>query len=154
ERAIYEWQMWVADFGEAGQRKLKGASVLISRIGGVGGTVAYFLAAAGIGKLVIAHAGNIKPSDLNRQILMTHDGLGSLRVESATERLRELNPRMEVVPVAENVGEDNAARLVGQVDLVADCAPLFTERLLLNREAVRQKKPLVESAMFELEAQL
>jgi molybdopterin/thiamine biosynthesis adenylyltransferase len=146
--------MWVSDFGESGQRKLKGASVLISRVGGVGGAVAYYLAAAGIGRLVLAHAGPVRPSDLNRQILMTHQGLGQPRVESAARRLRELNPRLEVVQIPENVNEVNITRLVEQVDLVADCAPLFGERLLLNREAVRQGKPLVDAAMFELEAQL
>lgn len=154
ERAVYEWQMWVPDFGEAGQQALKAATVLISRVGGVGGTVAYCLAAAGVGRLILAHAGAIKPSDLNRQLLMTHAGLGSSRVESAARRLRELNPRLEVVAFAENVGEDNVARLVSQADLVADCAPLFGERFLLNQEAVRQRKPLVDCAMYEMEAQL
>jgi molybdopterin/thiamine biosynthesis adenylyltransferase len=146
--------MWVADFGEAGQRKLKAASVLVSRVGGVGGTVAYFLAAAGVGRLVLAHAGPIRENDLNRQLLMTHDAVGTLRVESAAKRLRELNPRLELETVAENVTEQNVARLVASVDLVTDCAPLFSERLLMNREAVHQRKPLVESAMYELEAQL
>jgi molybdopterin/thiamine biosynthesis adenylyltransferase len=154
ERAVYEWQMWVADFGEAGQRKLKASSVLVSRIGGVGGTVAYFLAAAGIGKLVLAHAGDVRASDLNRQILMTHAGLGAPRIDSAARRLAELNPRLDVVTLGQNISEANVAGLVGQVDLVAGCAPLFSERLLMNREAVRQRKPLVDAAMFELETQL
>ncbi|MCH2367837.1 MAG: HesA/MoeB/ThiF family protein [Planctomycetes bacterium] len=154
ERAVYEWQMWVPEFGEEGQEKLKGASVLISRIGGLGGVVAYELAAAGVGRLVLAHAGDVKPSDLNRQLLMTHDGLGKSRVESAARRLRELNPRLEVEAVNENVSEDNAEALVGSVDLVVDCAPLFEERFLMNREAKSQGKPLVECAMYELEAQL
>jgi molybdopterin/thiamine biosynthesis adenylyltransferase len=154
ERATYEWQMWVPGFGEAGQQALKGASVLVSRCGGLGSVVAYELAAAGVGKLVLAHAGNVKPSDLNRQLLMTHDGLGKPRVDSAQKRLHDLNPRMEIVSVAENVNEDNAQRLVDQVDLIVDCAPLFTERYLMNREAVRQNKPLVECAMYELEAQI
>jgi molybdopterin/thiamine biosynthesis adenylyltransferase len=154
EKAIYEWQMWVPGFGEAGQRRLKGASVLISRVGGVGGAVAYQLAAAGVGRLVLAHAGNVKPSDLNRQLLMTHDWQGKPRVESAARRLRELNPRLEVEAVAENVNEDNIARLVKGVDLIVDGAPLFQERFLLNREAVRQRKPMVDCAMYELEAQL
>ena len=61
ERAVYEWQIWVDDFRERGQELLKGASVLVSRVGGLGSVVAYELAAAGIGKLVLAHAGNIKP---------------------------------------------------------------------------------------------
>ena len=70
EREIYSWQTTVDGFGEEGQRKLKNASVMISRVGGLGGLVAYELAAAGIGKLILAHGGNLKPSDLNRQLLM------------------------------------------------------------------------------------
>ena len=154
ERAVYEWQMWTPDFGEAGQERLKGASVLISRCGGLGSVVAYELAAAGVGRLVIAHAGNVKPSDLNRQLLMTHAGLGKSRVELAARRLRELNPRLEVVPVDENLNDNNAERLVGEVDLIVDCAPLFEERFLMNREAVRQGKTMVECAMYELEANI
>ncbi|MBM4046583.1 MAG: HesA/MoeB/ThiF family protein, partial [Planctomycetes bacterium] len=60
ERATYEWQLWVDGFGEEGQRKLKASSVLISRCGGLGGLVAYELAAAGVGKLVLAHGGILK----------------------------------------------------------------------------------------------
>jgi molybdopterin/thiamine biosynthesis adenylyltransferase len=154
ERAVYEWQLWVPGFGEAGQETLKGASVLVSRVGGVGGTAAYALAAAGVGRLVIAHAGDVRPNDLNRQLLMTADGVGKPRVESASRRLRELNPRLEVVAVPENVSEANAERLVGQVDCVVDAAPLFRERFLLNREAVRLGKPLVDAAMYDFEVQL
>ncbi len=154
EKATYEWQMWVPDFGEKGQEKLKEASVLISRVGGVGGVVAYELAAAGVGRLVLAHAGNVKPSDLNRQLLMTYDWLGKPRIESAARRLREFNPNIEIVSVDENISEANVERLVGEVDLVVDCAPLFKERFLMNSEAVRQEKPIVECAMYELEAQI
>jgi molybdopterin/thiamine biosynthesis adenylyltransferase len=154
ERATYGWQIPVPGFGEAGQQRLRDASVLVSRVGGLGGVVAYELAAAGVGRLVLAHAGNIRPSDLNRQILMTHAALGTPRIESAARRLKELNPRLEVVAVGENVDEGNAAGLVGQADLVVDCAPLFEERFAMNREAVHQGKPLVESAMYGLEANL
>jgi molybdopterin/thiamine biosynthesis adenylyltransferase len=154
ERAVYEWQMWVAEFGERGQRALKAARVLVSRCGGVGGTAAYYLAAAGIGKLVLAHAGDARASDLNRQLLMSHAGLGQSRIESARRRLRELNPRVEVEAVPKNIDADNVARLVGGVDVAIDAAPLFRERLLLNREAVAQGKPLVEAAMYEMEVQL
>jgi molybdopterin-synthase adenylyltransferase len=154
ERATYEWQMWVRDYGEEGQRHLKGARALVSRLGGLGGPLAQELAAAGIGKLVLAHGGNVKHSDLNRQVLMTHDWLGKPRVESAERRLRELNPRLEVEAVPSNVTEDNAAELVSGVDLVFDCAPLFSERFLMNRECVRQGKPLVDCAMFSLEGQI
>src|SRR5712691_2036805 len=111
ERAIYEWQLWVDGFGEVGQEKLKRASVLVSRCGGVGGAVAYQLAAAGVGRVILAHAGNLRPSDLNRQLLMTHDWIGKPRVECAARRLRELNPFLEVLPVPENISADNVDRL-------------------------------------------
>ena len=154
EQAVYEWQLDVPGFGEAGQAKLKDASVLVSRVGGLGSVVAYELAAAGVGRLVLAHAGNIKPSDLNRQLLMTHAALGTSRVESAARRLSELNPRLAIEAVPENISEANVERLVGMADVVVDCAPLFSERLAMNREAVRQGKPIVECAMYELQAQI
>lgn len=154
EREVYGWQFPVAGFGETGQRRLKGASVLVSRVGGLGGVVAHQLAAAGVGRLILAHGGDIRPSDLNRQLLMTHAGLGTSRVASARERLLALNPRLEVVAVPENVNPENAARLVAQADVVVDCAPLFEERYLLNREAMAQRRPLVEAAVYELEFHL
>lgn len=154
ERARYEWQMSTPDVGEEGQRKLKAASVLVSRIGGVGGTAAYYLAAAGIGRLVLAHAGNVKAPDLNRQLLMTTDSLGKPRVESAVRRLRELNPHVELVALDQNLSNDNADDIVRRVDVVVDAAPLFVERFAMNRAAVEQRKPLVECAMYDFSAQL
>lgn len=154
EKAAYEWQMWVPGFGEAGQKKLKGASVLISRVGGLGGLVAYELAAAGVGRLVLAHGGKVKPSDLNRQLLVTHDRIGQTRVDGAGERLRELNPHIEIETVAENISPENAERLIFDVDLVVDAAPLFEERYAMNAAAVRLGKPMVECAMYELEAHI
>ena len=85
---------------------------------------------------------------------MTHDWIGKPRVESARRRLLELNPRLEIVAVPENVSPENVDRLLEQADLVIDCAPLFPERFAMNAAAVRQGKPLVECAMYELEAQL
>jgi molybdopterin/thiamine biosynthesis adenylyltransferase len=154
ERRRYEWQLSVPDFGDESQRRLKAARVLISRIGGVGGSAALQLAAAGVGRLIVAHAGNLRLDDLNRQTLMTTDWLGKPRVESAARRLGELNPLVAIETVAENVTESNAADLVSRADVVIGAAPLFEERLLMNREAVRQRKPLVDCAMYELEGRL
>jgi len=150
----YEWQLTVRDFGEEGQRKLKAATVLVSRIGGVGGAAAIQLAAAGVGKLVLAHAGNLRLDDLNRQLLMTTDWIGKPRIDSGFLRLRALNPHVEIETVNANISDANAAELVSRCDLVVAAAPLFTERLLLSREAVRQKKPLVDSSMYDLEGRL
>jgi molybdopterin/thiamine biosynthesis adenylyltransferase len=152
ERAIYEWQMWTPGVGEEGQRRLKAAGVFISRVGGLGGVVAYQLAAAGVGRLILAHAGDLRPPDLNRQLLQTHDHIGKPRMESITRRLHELNPRCEITGIEENVTEENAARLIAGADIVVDAAPMFQERLALNRAAFAQGKPMVECAMYNMEA--
>lgn len=154
ERLRYKWQLWVRDFGEEQQRRLKRATVLVSRIGGVGGSAAMQLAAAGIGRLIVAHAGNLRLDDLNRQLLMTSDWIGKPRVDSAQRMLHSLNPNVEVETVGENISDQNAAALVQRCDVVVSAAPLFTERLLMNREAVRQRKPLVDCAMYDLEGRL
>ncbi|MCC6353954.1 MAG: HesA/MoeB/ThiF family protein [Verrucomicrobiae bacterium] len=154
DRARYEWQMWVEGFGEIGQRRLKAATAFVSRVGGVGGTAAYYLAAAGIGRLILAHGGNVQPSDLNRQLLMTHDWLGKPRMESAVRRLRELNPSVEVTGIPENVSQENIARLAAGADIIIDAAPLFAERHAMNRESVRLRIPMVECSMYEWEAHL
>lgn len=154
ERLRYSWQLDVAGFGERGQEILKGSAVLVSRCGGVGGQAAYQLAAAGVGRLVLAHAGSLRADDLNRQLLMSHTAVGDVRIEVAARRLRELNPLVEVEAVPKNVSPANVAALVGRADLVVSAAPLFAERLLLNSEAVRQQKPLVDCAMYDLDAQL
>jgi molybdopterin/thiamine biosynthesis adenylyltransferase len=154
ERAIYEWQMWIPGFGEEGQRKLKAASVLISRVGGLGGVVAYQLAAAGIGRLVLAMGGKVKPSDLHRHLQQSHDRIGEPRLPGVVKRLRELNPRVEIVAIEENASEENADSLVAQAEIVVDAAPLFPERYALNRAAVDARKPMVECAMFAMEAHI
>jgi molybdopterin/thiamine biosynthesis adenylyltransferase len=154
ERATYEWQMWVEDFGEAGQEKLKGATALVSRCGGLGGPVCYNLAAAGLGKIIAVHGGDVKYSDLNRQITNTYDWLGKPRALSAERRLRELNPRLEVEAVQSNITDENVTELISKADIVFDCAPLFNERFAMNRECVRQGKPMIEAAMFDLEGQV
>src|SRR5438105_7558461 len=102
ERALYEWQRSVAGFGAAGQERLKAATVLVSRVGGVGGCVAHQLAAAGVGRLILAHAGNLRPDDLNRQLLMSHAEIGQSRALQAARRLRAFNPFVAVEPVTEN----------------------------------------------------
>jgi molybdopterin-synthase adenylyltransferase len=154
ELATYEWQMRIPGVAVEGQQKLKGASVLISRIGGVGGIVAYELAAAGIGRLILAHAGNVRASDLNRQLLMTHQSLGHSRIDSARRRLLDLNPRLEIVGLTENISQSNAASSVAMADIVVCCAPLFEERLALNAACVAQGKPMVDPAMYELTGQV
>ncbi|MEE2640715.1 MAG: HesA/MoeB/ThiF family protein [Planctomycetota bacterium] len=154
ERATYEWQMWTPGMGEAGQLKLKNSTVLVSRCGGLGSVVAYELAAAGVGRLVLAHGGRIKPSDLNRQLLMTHDGLGTSRVDSAEQRLKDLNPRVEIVKLDANMDKALAREWVPQVDVCVGAAPLFEERFAISDACVEFNKPMVDCAMYDMEASI
>ncbi|MBL9172862.1 MAG: HesA/MoeB/ThiF family protein [Verrucomicrobiales bacterium] len=154
EREIRSWQLDVDGFGELGQRRVQATTVLISRVGGLGGMVALELAAAGIGGMVLAHGGSLRANDLNRQVLMSHAGIGKPRIDLAAERLLALNPRLRIQAVASNVTESNVRELVEAADVIVDCAPLFEERYLLNREAVAQRKPMVECAVYGQEFHL
>lgn len=150
----YKRQIQLPDFGVAAQEKLKASSALVTRVGGLGGPTALWLAAAGIGKLVIAHGGTVTPSNLNRQILMRGDGVGKPRAPQARETLLRFNPDLEVIAYEEDAREHNVAGWVEQVDVVCDTSPDFRERLLLNRECWRQGKPLIDSGMAGMEAQI
>ena len=150
----YEWQLNVPGFGREGQEKLRRTTALISRVGGLGGPLAFSLAAAGVGKIILAHGGELRENDLNRQIAMHHGGLGSPRASQAKDTLNRFNPNIEVQAVNENINEANVEDLVGSADIVFSCAPLFEERLLMAREAVRQRKMIVDGAMFNMEGQV
>lgn len=154
ERTLYAWQLDIPGFGEAAQEKLRSSTALISRAGGLGGPLAFQLAAAGIGKLVIAHGGILKYDDLNRQILMAYNRVGEERSLSIQETLQRFNPCIEVETIAENIHEGNASSLVAKADIVFDCAPLFEERFAMNRACVAQNKPLIDCAMFGMEGQV
>lgn len=150
----YRRQIMLPGFGVEAQEKLKSSAALVTRVGGLGGPAAFWLAAAGIGKLLIAHGGNLTPSNLNRQILMRGDGVGQPRIPQAKETLLRFNPDLEVVALGEDANEGNADDWVGQVDVVCDTTPSFRERLALNAACWRQGKPLVHSGMDGMEAQL
>lgn len=154
DRAIYEWQIDVPGFGEAGQSALRGATALVSRVGGLGGPLCFSLAAAGIGKLVIAHAGELRLDDLNRQILMTFDGVGEPRSESIEATLKRFNPNVELVVVPENISAENIEKITEGVDIIFSAAPLFEERFLMNQASVDRKIPLVDCAMYNMEGRI
>lgn len=150
----YRRQMMLPGFGEAGQRKLKDTTALVTGVGGLGGTAALYLAVAGVGKLILVRGGNLKRDDMNRQILMTDDWVGKPRVFKAKETLAAINPDIEIEAICEFVTVENVDSLVRSVDLALDCAFDFNERTLLNAACVRWGKPMVEAAMNDMEAYL
>ncbi len=151
----FAWQIMIPGFGVEAQRRLKGASALVTRVGGLGGPAALNLPMAGVGKLVLAHGGFVELFHMNRMILAEYDAVGCRSPATvAAERLRVLNPTIELEVVEENVTEDTVDDMVASVDLVLDCPPTFEERHLLNAACVRQGKPMVESAVYSTDGYL
>jgi molybdopterin/thiamine biosynthesis adenylyltransferase len=151
ERERYYRQLRVEGFGEEGQLKLKKSTVLVSRVGGVGGTAAMNLVRAGVGKVILAHHGDIVPEYLNRWQLIYEDDVGRPVVDTWAERLRAINKAVEIEVVPEYMSDANATDLVSRCDLVVDGAPLFEERYAMNKAAVALGKPLCMGAMFSNE---
>jgi len=154
DRRKYKRQMTIAGFGEAAQRRLKNSSALVARCGGLGGTVALYLAAAGIGRLTLMHGGNVTWTNLNRQILMTEDWVGRPRAEKIRQSLQAFNPDVKLTVVADDPTDANIDEYAARVDVLCDCPPTFEDRFVLNRASIRHRKPLVEAAMNGMEAQL
>ncbi|MEH2165235.1 MAG: HesA/MoeB/ThiF family protein [Nostoc sp.] len=150
----YHRQMMLPNFGEAGQKRLKSATVLVTGVGGLGGTSALYLAVAGVGRLILVRGGDLRLDDLNRQVLMTNDWVGKPRVLKAKETLQAINPDIQVEAVHDYVTKENVDSLVQSADIAVDCAHNFTERNLLNQACVRWQKPMVEAAMDGMEAYL
>jgi molybdopterin-synthase adenylyltransferase len=151
EKSLYVRQTALEGFGERSQRKLKGATVLISRAGGLGGTVALELAKAGIGRLILAHGGVVEPENLNRMLLAMRSDLGRQRVDAFRDTLASVNPDVLVEVEPSNIDDSNATRLASSADVIVDAAPLFPERYSMNVVASRLALPLVTAAMFGLE---
>jgi molybdopterin/thiamine biosynthesis adenylyltransferase len=150
----YARQMSMPGFGAAEQRRLADSTVLIAGIGGLGGATATYLAAAGVGRLVLFHPGPLEPADLNRQTLMTPSWLGHPRVDCAEATIRRHYPDVEVVAVPEPITADQTSPFLVQADVVVDARHNFPERLLLNRLCVELGVPMVEAAMYGAEGQV
>jgi molybdopterin-synthase adenylyltransferase len=150
----YARQLSLPGFGEAAQRRLAESTVLIAGIGGLGGATATYLAAAGVGRLVLFHPGPLERADLNRQTLMTPSWLGHPRVDCAEATLRRHYPDVDVVAVPEPVTAEQTSPFLMQADVVVDARHNFPERLLLNRLCVQLGVPMVEAAMNGAEGQV
>ncbi len=154
ELARYARQIGRGVLTPEGQARLKGATVLVSRAGGVGGPAALALAMAGVGRLILAHGGRLDSPDLNRQVLGREDLLGHQRAAQFAAHLRDRNRWVAVEAVDHEPDEAEALALARRADLVLACAPTFAERLRLNRAAVAAGVPLVDAAQWGLTATL
>lgn len=150
----YSRQIMLPQVDVAGQRKLLESRVLIVGMGGLGSPVAMYLAAAGVGQLILADFDTVDLSNLQRQILHGSNDIGRPKVESARETLRVLNPEVKVETIIERLEGEALAKQVSEVDLVVDATDNFTTRFILNDACVAARKPLVSGAAIRMEGQV
>jgi molybdopterin/thiamine biosynthesis adenylyltransferase/rhodanese-related sulfurtransferase len=150
----YSRHLKLPEVGEPGQRKLQAARIVLIGAGGLGSPAAFYLAAAGIGTLVLADDDVVDRSNLQRQILHTDDRIGVAKTESARIALSALNPRARIEAFAQRVTSGNVEQLLDGADVVIDGADNFAARYLLNDACVRLGKALVYGAVHRFEGQV
>ena len=143
------------EIGGPGQKKLREATVLVVGAGGLGSPALMYLAAAGVGKLVVVDDDVVDASNLQRLVIYTTaKGSGRPKVDSARAAIAGLNPNVAVEARRMRLDEMNAEELVAGVDLVLDGSDNFATRYLVNRVAVKLRVPLVAAAITQWEGQL
>ena len=151
ERQRYDRQIILRGFGEEGQEKLKRAKVVVAGGGGLGSPSSIYLAAAGVGTLRIIDHDTVELSNLNRQILHWDKDIGRNKVDSAAEKLEQLNKGISVEALDETITEDNVSELVSNFDVIVDAMDNLETRYLLNRVAIKKHIPFVHGAIHGFE---
>jgi molybdopterin/thiamine biosynthesis adenylyltransferase len=150
----YARHILLREIGGPGQRKLRDASVLVVGAGGLGSPALLYLAASGVGRLVVVDDDAVDASNLQRQVIHTTDRVGVSKVESARVAIAALNPFVAVETHPVRLTEENAAGLIGAVDLVLDGSDNFDTRYLVNKVCTGLGKPLIAAAITQWEGQM
>ena len=150
----YSRHLILPDVGMVGQEKLKAASVLLVGAGGLGSPLAMYLAAAGVGRLGIVDFDVVDASNLHRQVIHGTSDVGRPKLESARDRIREINPHIEVVLYRTRLSSDNALDILKDYELVADGTDNFPTRYLVNDACVLSGTPNVYASIFRFEGQV
>jgi len=141
------------EVGVEGQEKLKAAKVLLIGTGGLGSPAALYLAAAGVGTLGLIDFDVVDFSNLQRQIIHSTQSVNKPKVDSAKERLAEINPSVKVVTYNERLSKDSVMRILKDYDIVLDGTDNFQTRYLVNDACVFSKKPFVYGSIFRFDGQ-
>ena len=150
----YSRHILLDEIGIEGQQRLLDAKVLVIGAGGLGSPAALYLAASGVGQLVIVDDDEVDLTNLQRQILHTTGRVGQPKVDSARVALSQINPDIEVISVRERVAGARLAELVAASTVVLDCSDNFATRHAVNRACVAARVPLVAGAVIRFDGQL
>lgn len=150
----YSRQIMLPEIDAAGQERLAAAHVLVIGLGGLGSAASLYLAAGGVGHLVLADFDTVDLSNLQRQILHGSADIGRPKTESARDRLLALNPDVQLDLLAQVMDESTLARHVQAADVVVDASDNFRTRFAVNAACVAARRPLVSAAAIRFEAQV
>lgn len=147
----YSRQLILKEIGSGGQEKLLKSRVLVVGAGGLGSPVLYYLAAAGVGTLGMVDFDTVGVSNLQRQILHFTGDVGKKKVDSAEEKLKELNPDVSLIKYPFRLNANNIEEIVEDYDVIIDAVDNFPARYLINDCCYFKKKPVVEGAVIGFE---
>jgi len=153
EVARYSRHLIMPQVGMAGQRRLKAASVLLVGAGGLGSPAGLYLAAAGVGRIGLVDADVVDASNLQRQVLYGSRDLGRPKTAAAADRLRDLNPHLEIVAHETVLDSGNALEILAGYDVVVDGSDNFPTRYLVNDACVLLGRPDVYGSIFRFDGQ-
>ena len=154
EQERYQKHLTLKEIGYEGQLNLKNSSVLCIGAGGLGSSVLLYLAATGIGRIGIIDNDYVEKSNLQRQIIHETDTIGNLKIDSARERIKKLNPNSELLTFSERINPNNALKIIEQFDVICDCSDNFGTRYLINDSCLILNKPLVFGSVQGFEGQV
>ena len=154
EQERYQKHLTLKEIGYEGQLDLKNSSVLCIGAGGLGSSVLLYLAATGIGKIGILDNDYVEKSNLQRQIIHETNTIGNLKIDSARERIKKINPNLELLTFAERINPKNALEIIQEFDVVCDCSDNFGTRYLINDACLILNKPLVFGSVQGFEGQV
>jgi molybdopterin/thiamine biosynthesis adenylyltransferase len=150
----YSRQIMLPQMDVAGQQKLIDATVLIVGMGGLGCPAAMYLAAAGVGHLIIADDDLVELTNLQRQVAHSQSMIGEPKVVSAQQTLLGLNPDLKITALQKRLEGSELGEAVGQADLIVDACDNFTTRFAINSACIEHGKPLVSGAAIRMEGQV
>ena len=150
----YSKQVMLPQIEIEGQQKIMDSTMLIIGMGGLGSPTALYLAASGVGHIIIADFDQVELSNLQRQIIHGTSDIGDDKVNSAKAKMLEINPNIKVTIANEIVHTDNLSSLIKDVDVVLDGTDNFESRFEINKSCVEFQKPLVSAAVIRLEGQI
>ncbi|HIB97380.1 MAG TPA: molybdopterin-synthase adenylyltransferase MoeB [Candidatus Thioglobus sp.] len=149
----YSRQIMLPEVGVEGQEVLLGSTMLLIGMGGLGAPTALYLAAAGVGHLIIADFDTVELSNLQRQVIHHTNDIGKLKVDSAKQKMQAINPTIKITSVSD-LDENNLPKWLELCDIVLDGTDNFDTRFKINQACVASKKPLVSAAVIRFEGQL